>query len=71
MNMMKLTLGEKFKLLRLEAKKSEREVAKGLKLSLTIYSKLEDDFLYPTDSIIKKTAELYGLTYDAFLEVGE
>lgn len=68
---MKLTLGEKFQFLRQNAKKTEKEIAKELNLALTTYRKIEEDFLYPTDSLINKAAKLYGITYEEFLAVGE
>lgn len=40
-------------------------------LSLSTYEKIEDDFLYPADTMIKKTAKLYELTYEELLAVGE
>ena len=71
MNEMKLTLGEKFQFLRQNTKKTEKEIAKELKLALTTYKKIEEDFLYPTDSLIRKAAKLYGMTYEELLAVGE
>lgn len=68
---MKLTLGEKFQFLRQTAKRTEKEMAKELNLALTTYKKIEEDFLYPTDSLINKAAKLYGMTYEEFLSVGE
>lgn len=68
---MKLTLGEKFQFLRQNTKKTEKEIAKALKLALTTYKKIEEDFLYPTDSLIHKVAKLYGMTYEELLAVGE
>ena len=68
---MKITLGEKFRLLRECAQKDEREVSESLKLSLTTYKRIEDDFIYPKDCLIRKAAELYGLDYDGFLKIGE
>jgi|GEM_PF-121491 len=68
---MKLTLGQKFRFLRENAQKSEVEIAESLKLSLSTYSKIEEDFIYPADSMINKAARLYGLDYGSFLEVGE
>lgn len=70
-NSMRLTLGEKFRLLREKAQKDEREIAEILKLSLSTYIKIEDDFVYPTDGLIARAAKLYGLDYDSFLETGE
>ena len=71
MNQMKLTLGEKFQFLRQRTGKTEKEIAKELKLALTTYKKIEEDFLYPTDSLIRKAAKFYGMTYGELLAVGE
>ena len=71
MNYMKLTLGEKLQFLREKAKKTETEVAEQLKLNLTTYQKMEEDFLYPADHVINKVVSLYDMTYEAFLAVGE
>jgi len=71
MNIMKMTLGEKFRLLRERAQKDEREISEILMLSLTTYKRIEDDFIYPKDYLIRKAAELYGLDYDGFLKIGE
>ena len=71
MNYMKLTLGEKFQFLRGKAKKTESEIAEQLKLKLTTYQKMEEDFIYPSDHVINKVVSLYDMTYDAFLAVGE
>lgn len=68
---MRLTLGQKFKLLRQNTQKDKREIAVYLKLSLITYTKIEDDFIYPTDRMINKIAKLYDLNYEAFLDVGE
>lgn len=68
---MKLTIGEKFRLLRERTQKDEMEVSESLMLSLTTYKRIEDDFIYPKDFLIRKTAELYGLDYDGFLQIGE
>jgi transcriptional regulator with XRE-family HTH domain len=71
MNYMKLTIGEKFQFLRGKAQKTETEIAEQLKLNLTTYNKMEEDFLYPADHVIRKVASLYDMTYEAFLAVGE
>jgi transcriptional regulator with XRE-family HTH domain len=68
---MKLTLGQKIRILRQTAQKTEKETAESLKLSLDTYGRIEDDFIYPTDSMINKVARLYGLDYETFLEIGE
>ncbi|TCC92506.1 helix-turn-helix domain-containing protein [Pedobacter hiemivivus] len=68
---MKLTLGEKFTFLRQNAKRTEKEIAKCLNLALSTYEKIEGDFVYPADTLIKKTAKLYELTYDELLALGE
>lgn len=71
MNGMKLTLGEKFRILRERAQMEETEVSERLMLTLNCYTRMEDDFIYPANSVIRRAAELYGLDYDGFLEVGE
>ena len=68
---MKLTLGEKFTFLRQNAKRTKKEIAEYLNLALSTYEKIEDDFVYPADTLIKKTAKLYDLTYDELLALGE
>ncbi|MOA37206.1 hypothetical protein D3C78_1587810 [compost metagenome] len=68
---MKLTLGEKFRLLRERVQKDEKEFSESLMLSLTTYKRIEDDFIYPKDSLIRRAAELYGLDYNGFLRIGE
>lgn len=71
MKNMKLTLGEKFTFLRQNAKKTEKETAEYLNLALSTYVKIEDDFVYPADTLIKKAAKLYKMTYAELLAVGE
>lgn len=68
---MKLTIGQKFRFLRLRTEKTEKEIAESLKLSLNTYRKIEDDFIYPTDSSISKVATLYGLDHESFMKIGE
>lgn len=68
---MKLTLGQKFALLRQNAGKSESEIARLLKKSRPNYLKYEEDFLYPTEALLRKTAKLYGISYNELLDVGE
>ncbi|WP_316814107.1 hypothetical protein [Pedobacter heparinus] len=68
---MQLTFGQKFVLLRQIADRSESETALLLKKSLDSYLKLESDFLYPTDALLRRTAKLYGLSYQELLEFGE
>jgi transcriptional regulator with XRE-family HTH domain len=70
-NYMKLTLGEKFALLRKQEGKTPEEVAEHLKVSLTVYLKMENDFTYPTDLQITKLGSLYGLRYDQVVAFGE
>ena len=69
--LMKLTLGEKFTLLRQQSGKTEEEVAAAVKKPVGTYRKMEGDFLYPTASMIKKVAKVYGMGYVELLEVGE
>ena len=68
---MRLTPGQKFRFLRQKAQKSEQETAESLKLTLNTYNKIEEDFIYPADSLIRKAAKLYGMDYESFLEIGE
>jgi transcriptional regulator with XRE-family HTH domain len=69
--LMKLTLGQKFKMLREKAGKTEAEVAAAVKTQVGTYRKIEGDFIYPTESMINKVARLHGLTYQQLLDVGE
>lgn len=71
MNNMKLTLGEKFTFLRENAKRTVKETAEYLNLAVSTYEKMEGDFIYPADRLIKKAAKLYELTYDELLALGE
>lgn len=68
---MKYTLGEKFRMLREQKGASEVETAKLLKTPLKTYKKIEDDFIYPTENMIHKTAKAYGMKYDELLQFGE
>jgi transcriptional regulator with XRE-family HTH domain len=70
-NYMKLTLGEKFALLREQEGKTLKEVAAHLKMKVDTYLKLEEDFVYPTDQQITKLGRLYGLRYDQVISFGE
>ncbi|MDR6784583.1 transcriptional regulator with XRE-family HTH domain [Pedobacter africanus] len=70
-NYMKLTLGEKFALLRKQESKTLEEVAAHLKMKVDTYLKLEEDFTYPTDQQITKLGRLYGLRYDQVIAFGE
>jgi transcriptional regulator with XRE-family HTH domain len=69
--LMRLTLGQKFKMLREQSGKSEVELAEYMKMSLSTYQKTEQDFLYPKDDQIAKLGRFYDLTYEEVLEVGE
>lgn len=69
--MMKLTIGEKLILLRQNANKDYQEIAAHLKIAVSTYVKMEEDFIYPTESMLHKIAKLYGLTYQELLETGE
>jgi transcriptional regulator with XRE-family HTH domain len=71
LKLMKLTLGQKFKLLRERAGGTAEETAALLKLAIGTYEKWEGDFVYPTDGQIAKLGKLYGMTYQEVLEVGE
>lgn len=68
---MKLTIGEKMAKLRREHGKTMEEVAVYLKISLEGYTKLEEDFVYPSDKQIGQLGKFYGITYDDVIEVGE
>lgn len=68
---MKLTFGQKFVLLRQIADRTEAETALLLKKRLDSYLKHEADFLYPTEALLRRTASLYGLSYQELLEFGE
>lgn len=71
MKLMKLTLGQKFRILRTQAGVSEADTAVLLKTAVGTYQKIEDDFIYPTESMINKAAKLYGITYQQLLNIGE
>ncbi|ACU03333.1 MULTISPECIES: helix-turn-helix domain-containing protein [Pedobacter] len=71
MDFMKLTLGEKFRMLREQAGTSVEETAALLKTAAGTYNKIETDFIYPTESMLNKVARLYGISYDELLNVGE
>lgn len=68
---MKLTIGEKFTLLRKEKGKTQDDVARHLDVSLPGYIKMEEDFIYPSDLQIAKIGELYGMSYEEVVGVGE
>jgi len=68
---MKLTLGEKFALLRQQEGKTLEEVAAYLKMSVEAYMRLEEDFTYPSDLQIATVGRLYGLRYDQVVAFGE
>jgi transcriptional regulator with XRE-family HTH domain len=70
-NYMKLTLGEKFALLRQQEGKTLEEVAAYLKVSVAAYERLEQDFVYPSDLQIATVGRLYGLRYDQVIAFGE
>ena len=71
LKMMKLTMGEKISLLRQKAGKSVEEVAAHMKMNVASYMRLEDDFVYPKDEQLTKLGQLYGLTYEEVIRVGE
>ena len=71
LNYMKLTLGEKFALLRKQEGKTMEEVAAHLKMSVEAYARLEEDFVYPSDLQIATLGRLYGLRYDQVIAFGE
>jgi transcriptional regulator with XRE-family HTH domain len=71
LKLMKLTIGQKFKMLRERNGKTEQELADHMKMAIGTYQKTEADFLYPTDGQIAKIGKLYDLTYEEVLGVGE
>jgi transcriptional regulator with XRE-family HTH domain len=70
-NTMQLTFGQKLKMLRQMTGRSETETAFLLKKTAESYLKYEDDFLYPTESMLRKVAKLYHITYQELLAYGE
>lgn len=68
---MKSTFGQKFKSLRKLSGRTEAEVAELLKKPVATYIGLEDDSIYPTESIIRKVAKLYGISYRELFAYGE
>ena len=68
---MKLTIGEKITMLRREKGKTQDDVARHLDVSLPGYIKMEEDFLFPSDKQIAKLGELYGMSYEEVIAVGE
>jgi transcriptional regulator with XRE-family HTH domain len=68
---MQLTFGQKFKMLRQMANRTEAETAVLLKKSVDTYTRLENDFIYPTESMLRKVAKLYNITYQELLACGE
>jgi transcriptional regulator with XRE-family HTH domain len=68
---MKLSIAEKFKFLRENAKRNELEIAKWLRISPANYAKLESGEKDPAFGFIAKVARLYDLTVLELLRVGE
>lgn len=68
---MNLSFGQKFWMLRQIVGRSETETAYLLKKSLGSYLKHENDFLFPTETLLRRVAKLYGLSYQELLEFGE
>lgn len=68
---MQLTFGEKFMQLRKTTGRTLAETAVLLNKPLISYIKLENDFLYPTESMLRKVAKLYDITYQELLAYGE
>lgn len=66
-----LTFGQKFTLLRQYAQRTETETADLLKKPVETYVKYENDNLYPTESLLRRVAKLYGLSYNELMVVGE
>jgi transcriptional regulator with XRE-family HTH domain len=67
----KLTFGQKFALLRQMSGRPEIETAHLFKKSPELYIRYETDFLYPTESMLRRAAKLYGLTYNELMQIGE
>lgn len=68
---MKLTPGEKFALLRKLNGKRLEEVAGYLKMEVSAYLRVEEDFVYPSDLQIERIGSFYGLSYEEVMTVGE
>lgn len=68
---LKLTFGQKFKSLRQLSGKTEAEIAELLKKPEATYISLEHDRIYPTESMIRKVAKLYKISYQELLTYGE
>lgn len=68
---MKLTFGQKFKLLRQMTGRIEAETAELLKKPVDYYIRLEENFTYPTESMLRKVAKLYQISYQELLAYGE
>jgi transcriptional regulator with XRE-family HTH domain len=67
----KLTFGQKFALLRKMSGRSLEDTAHLLRKALDSYQKYEEDFLYPTESMLRRAAKLYGITYNELMQIGE
>lgn len=66
-----LTFGKKFKQLRELSGRTAQETATLLKKPIGSYLKLEADFLYPTESMLRRIAKLYNITYQELIMYGE
>lgn len=71
LHFMNLTPGQKITLLRKKHGKSQSYVAGRLQLALKTYQRIEEDFLYPSDLLLHKISDLYGITYPQLLAIGE
>lgn len=69
--MQKLTFGEKFTALREATGRTQEETAALLKKPLGGYKKLEEDFTFPTDSMLHRIAALYNISYEEVVMYGE
>jgi transcriptional regulator with XRE-family HTH domain len=68
---MHATMGQKFTELRKMADRTQTETALLLKKPLSTYIRLEQDFIYPTESFMRKVAKLYNITRKELLAIGE
>lgn len=68
---MQLTFGQKFKSLRQLSGRTEAETAELLKKPVVTYLRLEEDNIYPTESILRKIAKLYKITHQELSAYGE
>lgn len=68
---MQRSFGQKFRSLREVSGRTQAETAVLLKKPVLTYIKLEEDFLYPTESMLRKIAKLYNITHQELIAYGE